>query len=200
MARNKRVGGVSSWRKASDPTVAYRPSAAQVKDRDLLQTNQTVPEFEDEASRYGWEMEQWRHATITKRRWRKWFGADEHWHVGPPIPPDAPLFQHPIAQRAFKMANEEGYMAPRMVGEAIGIGRYEAKRLLDTVNGRLNVGFVQYPHRVLKQTIWNCRMLHEDAVKELGENLDYWRGEMKKKFKNRDLPRPGERMQKFMGE
>lgn len=199
MARNKRVGGVNSWRKASDSSIAYRPTAAKGKDRELLQTGIVAPEFKDEPSRYGWEMEQWRNGILTKKMWRKWFGADNMWHVGPPIPPGAPLFRHDVAQTAFKMANAEGYMAPRMVGEALGVGRYLAKRLLDTVIGKLDVGFVQYPHRILKTTIWNCRMLHEDSVKELGENLDYWRAEMKEKFKRKDLPPPGPRMKKYIG-
>mgnify|MGYP003109091070 FL=1 len=199
MARNDRVGGVNSWRKAADDSIAYRPSAAKVKDRELLQDTVTVPEFKDDTARYGWEMEQWRNAILTRRKWRKWIGSDGLWHVGPPALPDAPVFSDEVAQRAFKKANEAGYIAPRHVGERISVSRYEAKRLIDGAMGKLRVAFVTYPHRMMKGTVWNCRMLHEDDVDVIGSDLEHWRAEMRKKFKSREVPPPSDRMKKHLG-
>lgn len=198
MARNKRVGGVNSWRRAADDSVAYRPSSSPPSGKDTVQTNSAIPEFKDDISRYGWEMEQWRHAALTRRKWRKWFGSDGHWHVGPPIYPGSEVFEDTNAKRAFKTANESGYMAPRFVGEAIGVGRYEAKRLLDAVAGEMRVAWVIYPHIILKDTIWNCRMLHEDDVPGLMENITHWREVLERKFKSKELPPPSNRMRKHM--
>jgi hypothetical protein len=200
LARNSRVGGVNSWRRAADDSVAYRPKSSRKSKRGSVQTNDVVPEFADEDSRYGWEMEQWRNAALTRRKWRKWFGSDGNWHVGPPIYPGSDVFTDPVAQKAFKAANKEGYMAPRMVGEAIGIGRYEAKRLLDAVAGEMRVAWVIYPHTILKGTIWNCRMLHEDDVPRLEENITHWRAVFERKIKSRELPPPSNRMSKYMGQ
>jgi hypothetical protein len=158
-----------------------------------------VPSFSDEKSRYGWEMEQWRNAALTRRKWRKWVGSDGKWHVGPPIYPGSEVFTDKVAQRAFKAANNEGYLSPKFVGEAIGIGRYEAKRLLDAVAGEMKVAWVIYPHMILKDTIWNCRMLHEDDVPSLGEDIAHWRIRLKEKFKNKELPPPSNSMSKYMG-
>ncbi len=200
MARNSRVGGVNSWRHAADDDIAYRPSASPVKRGDVVQTNSVIPSFEDEQSRYGWEMEQWRHAALTRRKWRKWFGSDGNWHVGPPIYPGSDVFTDKVAQKAFKKANNKGYMAPRMVGEAIGVGRYEAKRLMDACAGQLRIAWVIYPHTILKGTIWNCRMIHEDEVEGLGENIEHWRAVFERKIKSKELPPPSNRMKKYMGQ
>ena len=198
MARNSRVGGVNSWRRAADDETIYRPVSATKERGSAIQTNAVVPSFSDDKSRYGWEMEQWRNAAITRRKWRKWFGSDETWHVGPPIYPGAEVFTNKSAQKAFKAANLEGYMAPKMVGEAIGIGRYEAKRLIDAVTGTMNVAWVIYPHMILKDTIWNCRMLHESEVPILQENIAHWREVFEKKVKSKELPPPSNRMRKHM--
>jgi hypothetical protein len=196
LPRNPRVGGVNSWRHAADDSVSYRPAAAPAKETG--EELYAVPEFSDEKSRYGWEMEQWRNAALARRKWRKWVGSDGRWHVGPPIYPGSDVFRDDVAQKAFRAANDKGYMAPRYVGEAIGIGRYEAKRLLDAVAGEMRVAWVIYPHMILKDTIWNCRMLHEDCVQDLGDDIDHWRARLKEKFKNRELPPPSNRMSKYM--
>lgn len=198
MARDSRVGGVNSWRSAADPEAPYRPVATSKEGRAVLQTNVVVPEFKDEKARYGWEMEQWRNAILTRYRWRKWVGADENWHVGPPILPGAPVFTDAVAKKAFKKANEAGYIAPRTLGERLGVGRYLAKRLMDVVRNHLDVAFVTYPHRTMKTTIWNCRMIHEDEVEGIRENMDDWRARMKKSFKSKELPPPSRRMSVYM--
>ena len=199
MARNSRVGGANSWRRAASADADYRPVSTSKDGRAVLQTNVVVPEFDDEEMRYGWEMEQWRNAIVTKRRWRKWIGADENWHVGPPVPPGVPIFSDPVAQKAFKKANESGYIAPRTLGERLGIGRYEAKRIMDVVRKHLDIAFVTYPHRAMKTTMWTCRMIHEEEVEGIRENLEDWRARMKKSFKSKELPPPSKRMAKFMG-
>ena len=200
MARNSRVGGVSSWRTATNDEAEYRPSSVSKKGRAVLQTNVVVPDFPDDKARYGWEMEQWRNAILTKQKWRKWIGADENWHVGPPILPGAPVFTDKVAQRAFKKANEAGYISPRTLGERLGVGRYLAKRLMDVVRNHLDVAFVTYAHRTMKTTMWNCRMLHEDEVEGIRENMDEWRARMKKSFKSKELPPLSRRMSVYMEE
>ena len=192
MPRNARVGGVNSWRlpASKDGIATYRPTAKQRDRGELTHTNVRVPSFIDDHARYGWEVEQWRHAKVTKQKWTKWFGADSMWHVGPPVHPDAEEFRDDIAQRAFRAANEGGYIAPRQTAELIGISRYEAKRLMDVLHGHMRLAFVTYPHNRLKSTIWNCRMLHMDDVIELGDNLDEWRARLKAAFKDRAIPLP----------
>lgn len=192
------MGGVNSWRHAADDDTAYRPTSKKQKRSDAIQTNDAVPKFKDDRARYGWEVEQWRNAAITRRKWRKWFGADEKWHVGPPVHPDSPTFRDDVAQKAFKKANNAGYMAPRMVAEAIGIGRYEAKRLMDAATGSLRVAWVLYPHRMLKGSIWNCRMLHEGDVAELQENIEHWREVFEQKIKRKEIPPPSRRMAAYL--
>ena len=199
MARNTRVGGVNSWRRATDDEIAYRPVAASTERSGAIQSAEVVPSFEVDTERYAWEMEQWRNAAITRRKWRKWIGSDGKWHVGPPVYPGSPEFHHEVAQTAFKMANKEGFMAPRMVGEAIGVGRYEAKRLLDAAAGHLRVAWVIYPNKMIKGTIWNCRMIHEDDVPKLEEDLPHWRAEFERKIKAKELPPPSKRMRVYMG-
>lgn len=196
MARNSRVGGVNSWRlpTSRDGVATYRPTRRESDRTPDSQSNVRVPSFADEYARYGWEVEQWRNAFLTKMRWTKWLGADEMWHVGPPVHPDAPLFWHKVAQRAFRAANEEGYVAPRHTAELVGISRYEAKRLMDVMHGDMRLAFVQYPHNRLNNTIWNCRMLHIDDVIDLGENLDEWRVKLKAAFKDRAIPLPNKSM------
>ena len=197
--RNSRVGGTSSWRSAASDSVSYRPVAAKVRSRDLAQGESVIPTFSSDEERYGWEMEQWRsHGITTKRYWRKWQGSDGLWHIGPPFYPGAPVYEHEKAIRAFKLANKDGYITPRTLGEELGFGRYKAKRLIDAVTGVLDVGYATYFGKGMPSTKFNCRMVHEDCVDDIGKNEKIYMDRLRTLVKARAIPGAGNLCREFL--
>tara|TARA_R100000655_G_scaffold81316_1_gene120812 strand:+ start:926 stop:1381 length:456 start_codon:yes stop_codon:yes gene_type:complete len=135
----------------------------------------SVPEFEDDAARYAWEVGQ-RYERMDSMD--RWLSSDDVYTIGPPIPPGAKVFTHEKATEAFKLATGSGYIAVRPVCEELGIGRIAVRRIFDRLSG-LDVAYVVYPGKKA-QSRYHCRVMHRRSVKLIKKDVPRWVMESKR--------------------
>ena len=135
----------------------------------------SVPEFEDDAARYEWEIAQ-RYSRMDNMD--RWLSSDEIYTIGPPIPPGAKVFTHKKATEAFKLATGSGYIAVRLVCKELGIGRVAVRRIFDRLSG-IDIAYVVYPGKKA-QSRYHCRMFHKKSVRAIKRDVPRWVMESKR--------------------
>jgi len=122
-----------------------------------------IPSFASDEDRYEWEVDQ-RFYSMDKMD--RWVSAEGIQTIGPPIPPGASVFHGGNSPKeAFRLADEEGYLACRPASEILGCHYKTVRRLADRLEW-LTIAYSTYDGKV-KGTRYHCRMLRKKELRSL---------------------------------
>ena len=122
-----------------------------------------IPSFSSDEERYEWEVGQ-RFYSMDKMD--RWVSAEGIQTIGPPIPPGASVFHGGNSPKeAFRLADEEGYLACRPASEILGCHYKTVRRLADRLEW-LTIAYSTYDGKV-KGTRYHCRMLRKKELRTL---------------------------------